>query len=119
MDKLYVRGGKTLSGSVHISGSKNASLPILAATLLTDEPCIIRRVPDVSDTNYMIQILTALGAEVERSSGTVRITAETIGHNAPYDIVRKMRAVTIAVGAGGEVIGVVVGVGCPCVGAAA
>ena len=92
MDKLYVRGGKTLSGSVHISGSKNASLPILAATLLTDEPCIIRRVPDVSDTNYMIQILTALGAEVERSSGTVRITAETIGHNAPYDIVRKMRA---------------------------
>lgn len=92
MDKLYVRGGKTLSGSVHISGSKNASLPILAATLLTDEPCIIRRVPDVSDTNYMIQILTALGAEVERSSGTVRITAGNIGHDAPYDIVRKMRA---------------------------
>ena len=92
MDKLYVRGGKSLSGSVHISGSKNASLPILAATLLTGEPCIIRRVPDVSDTNYMIQILTALGAEVERSSGTVRITAENIGHNAPYEIVRKMRA---------------------------
>lgn len=92
MDKLYVRGGKTLKGSVHISGSKNASLPILAATLLTEEPCIIRRVPDVSDTNYMIQILTALGAEVERSSGTVRITAGKIDHDAPYDIVRKMRA---------------------------
>lgn len=92
MDKLLVRGGATLKGSVHISGSKNASLPILAATLLTEEPCIIRRVPDVSDTNYMIQILTALGAEVERSSGTVRITAGNIGHDAPYDIVRKMRA---------------------------
>ncbi|MFK7909538.1 MAG: UDP-N-acetylglucosamine 1-carboxyvinyltransferase [Akkermansiaceae bacterium] len=92
MDKLYVRGGRTLTGAVHISGSKNASLPILAATLLTDEPCIIRRVPDVSDTNYMIQILTALGAEVERSSGTVRITAGTVDHDAPYEIVRKMRA---------------------------
>ncbi|MBK1831835.1 UDP-N-acetylglucosamine 1-carboxyvinyltransferase [Verrucomicrobiaceae bacterium R5-34] len=92
MDKLLVRGGNTLQGTVHISGSKNASLPILAATLLTGETCIIRRVPDVSDTNYMIQILTALGAEVERSSGTVRITAGTISHDAPYDIVRKMRA---------------------------
>jgi len=92
MDKLFVHGGKTLKGAVHISGSKNASLPILAATLLTDQTCIIRRVPDVSDTNYMIQILAALGAEVERSSGTVRITAGKIGHNAPYEIVRKMRA---------------------------
>lgn len=92
MDKLLVQGGKTLSGAVHISGSKNASLPILAATLLTEGTCIIRRVPDVSDTNYMIQILAALGAEVERSSGTVRITAGNIGHNAPYEIVRKMRA---------------------------
>ena len=92
MDKLLVHGGKTLKGAVHISGSKNASLPILAATLLTGETCIIRRVPDVSDTNYMIQILAALGAEVERSSGTVRITAANIGHDAPYEIVRKMRA---------------------------
>lgn len=92
MDKLFVRGGKNLQGTVHISGSKNASLPILAATLLTEETCIIRRVPDVSDTNYMIQILAALGAEVERSSGTVRITAANISHDAPYEIVRKMRA---------------------------
>lgn len=92
MDKLLVHGGKTLKGAVHISGSKNASLPILAATLLTGETCIIRRVPDVSDTNYMIQILAALGAEVERSSGTVRITAANISHDAPYEIVRKMRA---------------------------
>jgi len=92
MDKLLVRGGNKLRGAVNASGSKNASLPILAATLLTDQPCIIRRVPDVSDTNYMIQILAALGAEVERSSGTVRITAANITHNAPYEIVRKMRA---------------------------
>jgi UDP-N-acetylglucosamine 1-carboxyvinyltransferase len=67
-------------------------LPILAATLLTGEPCIIRRVPDVSDTNYMIQILSALGADVERSSGTVRINCAEISDVAPYDLVRRMRA---------------------------
>ncbi len=54
--------------------------------------CIIRRVPDVSDTNYMIQILSALGADVERSSGTVRITCEEITDAAPYELVRRMRA---------------------------
>lgn len=92
MDKLIVHGGATLKGSINISGSKNASLPILAASLLTAEPCIIRRVPDVSDTNYMIQILSALGADVERSSGTVRITCEEIMDAAPYELVRRMRA---------------------------
>ncbi|MCX6866930.1 MAG: UDP-N-acetylglucosamine 1-carboxyvinyltransferase [Verrucomicrobia bacterium] len=92
MDKLIVHGGVTLRGSINISGSKNASLPILAASLLTPEPCIIRHVPDVSDTNYMIQILSALGADVERSSGTVRITCEDISDQAPYELVRRMRA---------------------------
>ena len=92
MDKLIVTGGNTLRGAVNISGAKNASLPILAAALLTAEPVIIRRVPDVSDTNYMIQILSALGAEVERSSGTVRICCAEITHDAPYELVRKMRA---------------------------
>lgn len=92
MDQLLVHGGATLQGSINISGSKNASLPILAATLLTEQPCIIRRVPDVSDTNYMIQILSALGAEVERSSGTVRVTCGDVKAEAPYDLVRRMRA---------------------------
>ncbi len=92
MDKLIVHGGSTLEGSINISGSKNASLPILAAALLTDEDCIIRRVPDVSDTNYMIQILNALGADVERSSGTVRISCPGIADTAPYELVRRMRA---------------------------
>ena len=92
MDKLIVHGGTTLKGSINISGAKNASLPILAAALLTEDDVIIRRVPDVSDTNYMIQILSALGAEVERSSGTVRICSKDIIHDAPYELVRKMRA---------------------------
>ncbi len=98
MDKLLVHGGAVLRGSVNISGSKNASLPILAATLLTDEECIIRRVPDVSDTNYMVQILSALGAEVERSSGTVRIHAGEVSDEAPYELVRRMRASVCVMG---------------------
>jgi len=92
MDKLVVHGGSTIKGAINISGSKNASLPILAAAILTGEDCIIRRVPDVSDTNYMIQILSALGADVERSSGTVRITCADISDEAPYELVRRMRA---------------------------
>ncbi len=92
MDKLVVHGGATLRGAINISGSKNASLPILAAAILTGEDCIIRRVPDVSDTNYMIQILSALGADVERSSGTVRISCADVIDEAPYELVRRMRA---------------------------
>jgi len=87
-----VHGNGSLKGAINISGSKNASLPILAATLLSNEPSIVRRVPDVSDTNYMLQILRALGAEVERSSGTVRVEPADISPEAPYDLVRKMRA---------------------------
>ncbi|MFV0414826.1 MAG: UDP-N-acetylglucosamine 1-carboxyvinyltransferase [Chthoniobacterales bacterium] len=92
MDKILVHGGNPLSGNVRVSGSKNSVLPILAATLLTREPCVIQRVPDLSDIHYMLTILSRLGCEVERASGTVRICAENITSTAPYDIVRKMRA---------------------------
>ncbi|MCH5284536.1 MAG: UDP-N-acetylglucosamine 1-carboxyvinyltransferase [Akkermansiaceae bacterium] len=93
MEKLIVEGGHLLKGCVNISGSKNASLPILAASLLTDKPVCIYRVPDVTDTNYMIQILSQLGASVERASGTVRISSsDGIGVSASYEQVRKMRA---------------------------
>lgn len=93
MQKLVVQGGQRLQGSVEISGSKNASLPILAAALLTNEVVTINRVPDVSDTNYMLQILSQLGASVERSSGTVRISSpDGISSSASYEQVRKMRA---------------------------
>jgi UDP-N-acetylglucosamine 1-carboxyvinyltransferase len=92
MDKIIVHGGHRLSGSVRISGSKNSALPILAATLLTKEPCVISRVPDLSDIHYMLTILNELGCEVERASGTVTVKAENVLTEAPYDIVRKMRA---------------------------
>ncbi len=98
MDKVRIHGGRPLTGSIKISGSKNSALPILAATLLTKEPCTIRRVPDLSDTNYMLQILKHLGAEVERASGTVNIAAVRIESIAPYDVVRKMRASVCVIG---------------------
>ena len=98
MQKLLVHGGPRLSGTVTISGSKNSSLPILAATLLTKEECVIRRVPDLSDTNYMLQIIGTLGGSVERASGTVAVTAETVGNEATYDLVRKMRASVCVLG---------------------
>src|SRR5213595_733086 len=98
MDKILIHGGHPLSGSVKVSGSKNSSLPILAATLLTPEPCIVHRVPDLSDTHYMLQILIHLGAQVERASGTVTAAAENVQSVAPYDVVRKMRASVCVLG---------------------
>ena len=98
MDKILIHGGHPLSGSIKVSGSKNSSLPILAATLLTREPCIVRGVPDLSDTHYMLQILMHLGAQVERASGTVSVTAEKVHSVAPYDVVRKMRASVCVLG---------------------
>src|SRR5260370_17736766 len=98
MDKIRIHGGHSLSGSIKISGSKNSALPILAATLLTREPCIVHGVPDLSDTHYMLQILTHLGAQVERASGTVSVTAEKTHSVAPYDVLRKMRASVCVLG---------------------
>src|ERR1700746_44704 len=98
MDKIIVHGGHTLAGTVKISGSKNSALPVLAATLLTKEPCVIHRVPDLSDVHYMLQILNHLGAEVERASGVVTVKAEKVSTVAPYDVVRKMRASVCVLG---------------------
>lgn len=98
MDKILVHGGHRLKGQVKISGSKNSALPILAATLLTRGECVIDNVPDLSDVHYMLQILSHLGAEVERASGTVTVRAEKIHTDAPYDIVRKMRASVCVLG---------------------
>ena len=98
MDKILVHGGRKLSGSVNISGSKNSALPILAATLLTKEECVIHHVPDLSDVHFMLQILDHLGAQVERASGTVTVKAEKVTTEAPYEVVRKMRASVCVLG---------------------
>jgi UDP-N-acetylglucosamine 1-carboxyvinyltransferase len=91
MESLLIKGGVPLHGEVTISGAKNAVLPIMAATLLTSEPCLIRRVPNLSDVKFMGQILTWLGAKVQIEHDTVRVHAKKIRGSGDYDLVRKMR----------------------------
>ncbi|MBR2392855.1 MAG: UDP-N-acetylglucosamine 1-carboxyvinyltransferase, partial [Elusimicrobiaceae bacterium] len=93
MDRLLIRGGKKLQGTVHISGSKNAALPILVATLLTDEPCVIHRVPNLRDVRTTLKILEYLGKKVEYKDNTVTIAANgELKNNLPYELVKQMRA---------------------------
>ncbi len=93
MDVFVIEGGRRLSGSVRVNGSKNAALPLLAATLLTDAPVTLRDVPELSDIGNMLRLLRELGVEVARDGTTVQLhaTDESEVH-ARYDIVRTMRA---------------------------
>src|ERR1043165_8707686 len=91
MESLLIKGGVPLHGEVTISGAKNAVLPIMAAALLTSEPCVIRRVPNLSDVRFMGEILAYLGATVKFDGNTVRIHAKKIKGSADYELVRKMR----------------------------
>ena len=94
MEKLIISGGTALRGTVHISGSKNACLPILAATVLTPDKCTIRNVPDLADVRAMCAILKWIGVQVkhDRKAGIIETKAENVVGVAPYDLVRKMRA---------------------------
>ena len=93
MDKLIIEGGVKLKGEVTVSGAKNAVLPILAATLLTDEPCVIKNVPNLRDSNSMLKILRSLGKIVEFDKGKVTVCAgKTVNHIAEYKLVSTMRA---------------------------
>src|ERR1051326_5609929 len=91
MDSLSIKGGVPLHGEVTISGAKNAVLPIMAATLLTAEPCGIHRVPQLSDVTFMGQILTSLGARVKFDGETLTVRSEKIKGVGDYDLIRKMR----------------------------
>src|SRR6516164_1342401 len=91
MESLLIKGGVPLHGEVTISGAKNAVLPIMAATLLTSEPCVIRRVPNLSDVKFMGQILNWMGGQVRFEGDSVRIQNLRIKGTGDYDLVRKMR----------------------------
>jgi UDP-N-acetylglucosamine 1-carboxyvinyltransferase len=93
MDKYLVTGGTPLRGEVNISGAKNASLPIMASSLLTSDEIVLRNVPDLMDIRTMQQLLEMLGKKVEFEGDIVRITETSPDlYEAPYEIVRKMRA---------------------------
>jgi UDP-N-acetylglucosamine 1-carboxyvinyltransferase len=94
MEKLVISGGTSLKGVVHIGGSKNSCLPILAATLLTREKCVVRNVPDLADVRTMCDLLKWLSVRVkhDRPNGVIETQAESPLGVAPYELVRKMRA---------------------------
>ena len=94
MEKIIISGGNPLRGTVQIGGSKNAALPIIAATLLTSEPCVVRGVPNLSDIQFMCDILRWLSVKVthHKEEGIVEAQAHHPLGVAPYELVRKMRA---------------------------
>ena len=93
MDKLVVNGSKELSGSVEISGAKNAVLPLMAATLLTEGEHTINRVPDLKDTRTFLNLLEMLGAKSTYNNGDLLVDSSNINSiEAPYDLVKTMRA---------------------------
>jgi UDP-N-acetylglucosamine 1-carboxyvinyltransferase len=91
MDSFLIKGGVPLHGEVEISGAKNAVLPIMAATLLTPDKCVISRVPNLSDVHFMGKILASLGAKVGVENGTVTIRAAKLKPVGNYNLIRKMR----------------------------
>jgi UDP-N-acetylglucosamine 1-carboxyvinyltransferase len=93
MDKLVIEGGEKLSGTIRISGAKNACLPILAASILTDERCFVSNVPDLKDVSTMLEILGELGRNVAKRGNAVEISAGRVKNvTAEYDLVSTMRA---------------------------
>src|SRR5689334_15350062 len=101
MDKIRIRGGRPLHGTIHIGGAKNAALPLMTACLLTDEPLVLKNLPFLADITTLSHLLvqhgvsiTMLGAEDEAERGHVlELKAKrVVSTTAPYDLVRKMRA---------------------------
>jgi len=100
MDKLLIRGGRQLRGEVRVSGAKNAALPELCAALLTDQPVVLRNVPDLQDVATMLKLVRNMGVAVDRAAdGTVRLDARDLTNpEAPYELVKTMRASVLALG---------------------
>ncbi len=99
MDKIVINGGKRLCGDVKISGSKNAALPILIATLLTDGKCVIDNVPELEDINTVVALLKHLGKKIKKEKNKITITGNgKLRTDAPYKLVSKMRASVLVAG---------------------
>ena len=100
MDKLLIRGGRSLHGTVQISGAKNAALPQLCATLLTDKPCTLLNVPRLQDVATMQKLIRNMGVKIDRADdGSIQVDASTLNTpEAPYELVKTMRASVLALG---------------------
>ncbi len=99
MDSFVIQGGRPLAGEISVSGAKNSALPALAASLLTDEPVTLERIPQVRDIATMQSLLAHTGAEVAAEGGTVRVHAARLDRpEAPYEVVKTMRASSLVLG---------------------
>ena len=100
MQKLRINGEHSLSGELNISGSKNAALPIMAASLLCSEEVEVENIPALKDINTMIRLLTHMGVNISQTSdNTIKINAHQIKEKlAPYDLVKTMRASIVVLG---------------------
>ena len=99
MDKFKIVGGRPLTGELPVSGSKNSALPALAAALLTDEPVILRRIPQVKDIDTMQSLLSYIGADIQMQNGAVHVHAKRLENpEAPYEVVKTMRASSLVLG---------------------
>ena len=101
MEKIVIKGGHELHGDVYIHGMKNAALPIIFATILTADKCVIENVPLVNDITMAFEILESMGAKITyQDKTTVEIdTTELVGGNTPFELVSKMRGSTYLLGA--------------------
>ncbi len=99
MDKIIIQGGERLIGEVEVSGSKNATLPIFTATLLTEGENLIHQVPNLRDVDTILKVLTHMGVKVEKEGDVFRIQAkEILNAEAPYELVKTMRASILVLG---------------------
>jgi len=101
MEKFVINGGKTLSGKVKISGAKNSALKLIAASILADSKTTLRNVPQIEDVSIMVEVLKNLGARVnvDTENKVIEINPESISsYEAPYELVRKMRASILVAG---------------------
>ena len=98
MKELVVSGGKPLNGRIKCDGAKNAALPILAATLLTQGVTHLTQIPDLADVETMLAILSSVGASTKMSFGQVRVRAEHLVCDVPYELARMMRASFLVMG---------------------
>ena len=99
MDKIIIEGGRRLAGEVRISGAKNAALPILISSLLADGPNTYYNVPDLQDIESTKLLLSNLGGRIEAEADRVIIDTSGLStYEAPYDVVRKMRASILVLG---------------------
>ena len=100
MEKLLIRGGKTLTGDINCSGAKNAALPVIAASLLTDDDVVLQNLPHLQDITTMFELINSMGAEISLDENMFfKIKTSNIkSFEARYELVKTMRASILVLG---------------------